>query len=100
MTSEFPMSSRLPTPPAKRLRVVVTGATGYIASQLLPAFRQRYDLTLLDVKTTSRDGREVDGANVADLLDTNLDRNRTHFRGADVVVHLGYYRPSGTGVTG
>jgi hypothetical protein len=101
MTSaEFPISTRLPSPPAQRLRVVVTGATGYIASQLLPAFRQRYDLTLLDVKTTARDGQEVPGAVVADLLDTNLDANRPHFRGADAVVHLGYYRPSGTGVTG
>ena len=99
-TPEFPISTRLPVPPAKRLRVVVTGATGYIASQLLPAFRQRYELTLLDVKTTGRDGREVEGARVADLLDANLDVNRDHFRGADAVVHLGYYRPSGTGVTG
>jgi nucleoside-diphosphate-sugar epimerase len=57
MTSELPISTRLPSPASKRLRVVVTGATGYIASQLLPVFRQRYDLVLLDVKKTGRDGR-------------------------------------------
>jgi uncharacterized protein YbjT (DUF2867 family) len=31
--------------PAAR-RVLVTGATGYIASQLLPTLRARYDLVL------------------------------------------------------
>ena len=30
---------------------------------------------------------------MADLLDENLDAYRAHFRGADAVVHLGYYRP-------
>ncbi len=99
-STEFPISSRLPAPPAQRPRVVVTGATGYVASQLLPAFRQRYDLVLLDVKTTNRDGAEVDGAQVADLLDPDLEKNRPHFKGADAIVHLGYYRPSGKGVTG
>lgn len=99
-SSEFPISGRLPHPPATRLRVVVTGATGYIASQLLPAFRQRYDLVLLDIKTTNRSGAEVPDVRVADLLDPNLDTHRQHFRGADAVVHLGYYRPSGKGVTG
>jgi hypothetical protein len=98
--SQFPISSRLPKAPAKRMRVVLTGATGYIASQLLPIFRERYDLVLLDVKTTNRQGGEVEGVQVADLLDTNLDVNRPYFKGADAVVHLGYWRPSGKGVTG
>ena len=97
--TEFPISTRLPDPPAKKLRVVLTGATGYIASQLLPVFRRRYDLVMLDVKT-DRGGKDVARAQVADLLDRNLDTNRPHFRGADAVVHLGYYRPQGTGVTG
>ena len=98
----LPQSTRLPQPdPGRgRLRVVLTGATGYIASQLLPVFRQRYDLTLLDVRTTDRNGRPVEGAQVVDLLDENLDAYRAHFRGADAVVHLGYYRPPSTGVTG
>jgi nucleoside-diphosphate-sugar epimerase len=79
---------------------VLTGATGYIASQLLPVFRRRYDLVLLDVRTTDRDGRPVDGAQIADLLGDDLDAYRAHFRGAAAVVHLGYYRPPRTGVTG
>ena len=77
----MPQSTRLPQPdPGRgRLRVVLTGATGYIASQLLPVFRQRYDLTLLDVRTTDRNGRAVEGAQVADLLDENLDAYRAHW---------------------
>ena len=35
-----------------RKKVVVTGAAGLIAGQMLPALRTRYDLTLLDVRTT------------------------------------------------
>lgn len=99
-SSTFPISTRLPPPPAKRLRVVLTGATGYIASQLLPVLRQRYDLVLLDVRTTDREGHQVPGVQVADLLDEDLDHNRAHFRGADAVIHLGYYRPQGKGVSG
>ena len=76
---------------AKR-NVAITGASGYIASLLLPAFRQRYDLTLLDVRTVDRDGNEVEGVQIADLTDRNRDSFRHHFRGADAVVHLGFTR--------
>ena len=98
---EFPISSRLPAPPgAQRRRVVVTGATGYIASQLLPAFRQRYDLTLLDVRTTRGEGPEVEGVQIADLLAETWRDLAHHFHTADAVVHLGYHRPSGGNVSG
>ena len=40
---------------AKRT-VLLTGATGYIASQLLPVFQERYELTLVDVKNTDPQG--------------------------------------------
>jgi nucleoside-diphosphate-sugar epimerase len=82
------------------MRVVVTGATGYIASQLLPAFRQRYELVLLDVRTTDHAGRPVEGTRLADLLNDEPVRLREHFVGADAVVHLGYFRPPGMSVTG
>ncbi len=100
MNGEYPISSRLPPAPTHRPRVLVTGATGYIASQLLPAFRQRYDLVLLDVRTTDRQGRPVPGALVADLLGEGWAEARPHFSGCDAVVHLAYYRPPGMSVTG
>ena len=31
-----------------RAKILMTGAAGYIASQLLPTFRARYDLVLVD----------------------------------------------------
>ena len=37
-----------------KMRVLVTGAAGYIASQMLPTFRERYDLVLVDVTDTDR----------------------------------------------
>lgn len=74
---------------AKR-KIVITGASGYIAGRLLPDLRERYELTLLDVKTTNRDGEEVEGIVIADLLERNRDSYRGHFRGADAVIHCGF----------
>ena len=77
---------------SEKRKVVITGASGYIASLLLPAFRQRYDLTLLDVRTVDRDGKPVEGVQVADLTDRKREKYRHHFQGADAVVHLGFTR--------
>ena len=85
-------SARLPAASGRR-RVVLTGATGYIASQVLPVFRERYDVVALDV-------RAAEGVQPANLLDDPDDVLRPHFGGADAVVHLGYYRPPGQGVSG
>jgi hypothetical protein len=100
MSEQVEISSRLPAPPARRLRVLLTGATGYIASQLLPVFRERYDLQLVDVRTTDAAGQAVPGATLANLLEDSDSDLRTHFAGVDAVVHLGYYRPAHLGVTG
>ena len=76
-------------------KVLLTGATGYIASQLLPSFRERYDLTLLDVKEEDREGNQVPNVVAADLIDPNLGNYSQHFSGVDTVVHLGYRRRRG-----
>ena len=77
-----------------RLRVVVTGAAGYVASQLLPAFRERYDLVLLDTRGKTRDGAAVEGVTLADLRDSNREAYRRFFSGVDAVVHLAFnYKP-------
>ena len=78
----------------------MTGASGYIASQLLPVFRERYELRAIDVRATNARGesiREVDVVNLLEDSDNDLDRV---FDGVDAVVHLGYYRPPDLGVTG
>jgi hypothetical protein len=80
--------------------VLLTGATGYIASQLLPVFRQRYDLRCIDVRTTTSEGQPVAGARLANLLTDSDAALEPHFDGVDAVVHLGYFRPAGMTVTG
>lgn len=73
-------------------KVLITGAAGYIAGRILPDFRERYDLTLLDVRTANSQGEEVEGVITADLLDRNRDAYREHFQGVDAVVHSGFTR--------
>ena len=71
-------------------KVVVTGAAGRMAGLILPELRERYDLTLLDIRETDRDGNRVEGIQIADLLDRNRDAYRHHFGAADSVVHCGF----------
>ena len=78
-------------------KVVITGACGTIAGVLLPALRERYDLTLLDTRQTDRNGKTVPGAQVADLMNKDRDSYRHHFAGADAVVHCAFYRVSDQG---
>jgi hypothetical protein len=75
--------------------VLLTGAGGYIAQQLMPVFRERYNLKLVDL-TSERGGRAVDGVEVADLLLDDPGTLTPLFSGVDVVVHTGYHRPTGT----
>ena len=63
-----------------RRKVVLTGGAGYLAGRMLPELRDRYDLTLLDVRTQNRSGEEVEGVAVADLLNPDRDAYREHFR--------------------
>jgi len=77
---------------ATKRRVVVTGAAGVIAGQVLPALQERYALVLLDIRPADCDGVPVDGIRIADLTNTDRDAYRHHFQGADAVVHLGLAR--------
>lgn len=71
-------------------KVVVTGAAGKVANQVLPALRQRYELVLLDIAQTNRQGQLLPEIQIADLVERNRDHYRQHFRGADAVVHFGF----------
>ena len=76
-----------------RPRLLLTGATGYIAGQLLPAFRERFDLRLVDVRDTNRDGETVPGVEIVDVLAADRATLEALFDGVDTVVHCGYIRP-------
>jgi nucleoside-diphosphate-sugar epimerase len=75
---------------------LLTGAAGYIASQLLPTFRQRYDLVLVDVTPKNRQGEELKDIVGVDLIDPDRNKYARYFEGVDAVVHLGYKRRSGS----
>jgi hypothetical protein len=77
-------------------KVLLTGATGYIADQILPMFRENYDLTLVDVRKENRRGEPVDGVQIHDLIDPDRAKYAHLFEGTDAVVHLGHKRRSGS----
>src|SRR5688500_13524143 len=71
-------------------KVLITGATGYIAGRLLPGLRDKYDLTLVDIRGTTRDGTPVEGVRIADVLRDDLEQLRPLFKGQDSVIHLAF----------
>ncbi|MCZ6749516.1 MAG: NAD(P)-dependent oxidoreductase [SAR324 cluster bacterium] len=79
---------------AKR-KVVLTGASGYIAQRMLPELEERYDLVLLDSRAETREGTAVPGVRVCDLTGENREAYREHFKGADTVVHCAFVSASG-----
>jgi len=83
---------------AKR-RVVLTGASGYVAQRMFSQLSERWDVVPIDVRETRGDGKPVPGIVVADLTDRNRDTYRHLFRGADAVIHCGYVRAPGLDAT-
>lgn len=73
-------------------KILVTGASGLVAGQVLPALLERYDVTLTDICTINRNGEEVPNIQIADLTDENRDTYRHLFTGQDAVVHFGFVR--------
>ena len=71
-------------------RVLLTGASGYVASQMLPTLREEYEMVLLDVRDTDRNGDRVEGVQTVDLIDPDRTRYAHHFEGVDAVIHLGH----------
>ncbi len=67
---------------AKR-RILITGAAGEITRQLLPAFRARYDLVLLDTRRSEHANDII----TADVSDPDIDKYRDYFHDVDTIVH-------------
>ena len=76
---------------------MITGAAGYIASMLLPVFRKRYDLVLLDISDEGHGEQSITGLLPADLHNPNMDNYRGYFQGVDTVVHLAWRRSGAIG---
>lgn len=64
-------------------RVLITGAAGEITRQILPAFRTRYDLVLLD----TRRSEQANDISIVDVSDPDVEKYRAYFRGVDAIVH-------------
>ena len=79
----------------ERRRVLLTGATGTVASLLLPGLREAYDLRLVDVREVDGAGEPVAGVEVVDLLTSSDEDLHALLEGVDTVVHCGYVRPPG-----
>jgi hypothetical protein len=79
---------------AKR-RVVLTGASGYVAQRMFKALDERWDVVPIDIRATTRDGQPVPRLIVSDLTNAYRNAYRQHFRGADAVIHCGFVRAPG-----
>ncbi len=73
-----------------RRKILITGAAGYVAGRMLPDFRERYDLVLLDVRTTNRQGEEVKDIQLVDVSNPDRDLYKHCFEGVDAVVHCAF----------
>ena len=76
-------------------RVLLTGAVGVIGSQLAPALREAYDLRMVDVKETGRQGQRLEGVELFDLVESSDEQVTELFSAFDAIVHCGYLRPVG-----
>lgn len=64
-------------------RVLITGASGEITRQLLPTFRDRYELVLLDTRPSEHANDIID----VDVSDPEIEKYREYFRGVDAIDH-------------
>ena len=74
---------------AKR-KVLMTGASGYIASLMLPVMRDYFDLTLADISDIDRNGNRIEGIEIADFIDPDRSKYQHLFEGIDAVIHLSF----------
>ena len=79
----------------KKKRLLMTGAAGYVADQMLSRFREKYELVLLDTSTKNRRGEQVEGVTMIDLIDEDRTRYAHFFEEVDAVIHLAYKRRTG-----
>ena len=79
-------------------KVLVIGAAGYVANQILDHFKDRYDLLLCDTTKTNGNGKVIDGIKIVDLLNSDEKQYQNLFSNIDTVVHLGLIHSKGKAI--
>lgn len=79
-------------------KILITGASGYVAAQLIPTLKEKYELVLLDVQNKSLDIPDVPQVQAADLTDQSRSTYEHFFTDVDCVIHLAYKRRKGLGL--
>ncbi len=79
-------------------KILITGASGYVAAQLIPALKEKYELILLDLQSKSLDIPNVPKVQTVDLTELSRDKYEHFFRDVDCVIHLSYKRRKGLGL--
>lgn len=74
----------------QKRKVLLTGACGVISSLLIPELKDRYDLTLTDVKSSDKKNSTFQHVQIANLTDSNRDNYRHLFQNVDTVIHNGF----------
>ena len=75
-------------------KILMTGATGYVADQMLPTFKEKYETVLIDTRSENRRGEKVENVNIVDLINPDTSSYKDLFANVDAVVHLAYKRRS------
>ncbi len=82
-----------------KMRVVVTGASGYIAQRMWKELDERYDLVALDSRAHGPDGAEIPEVRICDLANDDRSALREHLRGADAIIHCAFVSAPGLDAT-
>jgi len=72
------------------VKVLVTGASGYISRQLIGPLAEHHDLVLLDVVAPGPEAGLPD-VHVVDLTSPEIDAYLGHFEGVDAVIHNAFH---------
>ena len=73
-------------------KLLITGAAGYIASQILPTFQEAYELVLIDTTDKDWNGEKIEGITIVDLMNPDRKQYSRYFEDVDAVIHLAYKR--------
>ena len=76
--------------PQKTKKILITGATGYVADQMLASMKDRYETVLVDTRDVNRRGEPVEGVHIVDLINPDREKYSHLFEGVGAVVHLAY----------